>query len=113
MLGLVSPLMLMAVPVRAARTATRGKARRNARPRDAAGRPDGAAARLLYRGVRFYQAELSQLTPHCPHTPSCSHYAAVALRRHGAVRGSWLTVRRLLRCRPGTRGGSDPVPDRR
>jgi putative membrane protein insertion efficiency factor len=64
----------------------------------------------MYRGVRFYQAELSPLTPHCPHTPTCSQYAAEALHRHGTARGSWLTVRRLLRCRPGTAGGLDPVP---
>ncbi|HVT68051.1 MAG TPA: membrane protein insertion efficiency factor YidD, partial [Trebonia sp.] len=55
--------------------------------------PEGAAARLLYRGVRFYQSELSSLTPRCPHTPSCSQYAAEALHRHGAGRGSWLTMR--------------------
>jgi putative membrane protein insertion efficiency factor len=67
-------------------------------------------ARWLYRGVRFYQAELSSLTPRCPHTPSCSQYAAQALHRHGAGRGSWLAVRRLLRCRPGTAGGLDLVP---
>ena len=85
------------------RTAGQGSGRQG-------GRPDGAIAGLLYRGVRFYQAEVSALTPTCPHTPCCSQYAASALQRHGALRGSWLTVRRLFRCRPGTAGGYDPVP---
>ena len=115
MLGLASPLLLAAFPVRAVRAATRTHARRGVSQRSTdgqhsrAGQPDGVAARLLYRGVRFYQAELSRLTPRCPHTPSCSQYAAEALCRHGAARGSWLTMRRLLRCRPGTAGGFDPV----
>jgi len=65
---------------------------------------------LSSRGRTFYQAELSRYTPHCPYTPSCSEYAARALDKHVTARGSWLTLRRLVRCRPGTRGGSDPVP---
>ncbi|HEX5301119.1 MAG TPA: membrane protein insertion efficiency factor YidD [Streptosporangiaceae bacterium] len=64
---------------------------------------------MLCCGIRFYQAELSPLTPPCPQTPSCSQYAAEAVHRHGAARGSWLTARRLLRCRPGA-DGFDPVP---
>jgi hypothetical protein len=76
--------------------------------RAAAGR--GGAAGILRRAVGIYQADLSLLTPPCPHMPSCSEYAGEALDIHGAVRGSWLTVRRLLRCRPGTPGGQDPVP---
>jgi hypothetical protein len=108
LLGVASPRLYVALPVRAARAAVRGQARpATQNPRSL---PDGAAARALYRGVRFYQAELSSLTPPCPHTPSCSQYAAQALRRHGASRGSWLTVRRLVRCRPGTAGGLDLVP---
>jgi putative membrane protein insertion efficiency factor len=71
--------------------------------------PDRRTARLLCRAIRFYQAELSPLTPPCPQTPSCSQYAAEAIHRHGAARGSWLTARRLLRCRPGA-GSLDPVP---
>ncbi|HTX54742.1 MAG TPA: membrane protein insertion efficiency factor YidD, partial [Candidatus Baltobacteraceae bacterium] len=42
--------------------------------------------------------------------PTCSHYAIAALERHGAARGAWLSMRRLLRCHPYHTGGFDPVP---
>ena len=47
----------------------------------------------------------------CKFYPSCSHYAAEAVRIHGARRGSWLAARRLARCHPFTRGGVDLVPE--
>jgi putative membrane protein insertion efficiency factor len=47
----------------------------------------------------------------CKFYPSCSVYAQEAIAKHGARRGSWLALRRLLRCRPFTKGGFDPVPD--
>jgi len=46
----------------------------------------------------------------CRFYPSCSAYGVEAVRRHGAVRGAWLTARRLLRCHPWNPGGVDPVP---
>src|SRR5829696_8248155 len=46
----------------------------------------------------------------CRYYPSCSAYALRAVEFHGAVQGSWLTVRRLLRCHPWSPGGYDPVP---
>jgi len=49
----------------------------------------------------------------CRFHPTCSQYALDALRAHGALRGSWLTARRLLRCHPFTEAGFDPVPERR
>ena len=46
----------------------------------------------------------------CRFTPSCSHYAIEALERHGALAGSWLALKRILRCHPWGSGGYDPVP---
>lgn len=51
------------------------------------------------------------LAPSCRYAPTCSGYALEALRRHGAVRGSVLAVRRILRCHPWADGGFDPVPE--
>ena len=47
---------------------------------------------------------------HCRFAPSCSRYGLDALERHGALRGSWLTARRILRCHPWGGSGDDPVP---
>ena len=70
------------------------------------------AARALLFAVRVYQAFFSALMPSaCKFYPSCSHYAAEAVRIHGARRGSWLALRRVSRCHPFTRGGVDLVPD--
>ena len=72
----------------------------------------GAGARLLLFGIRFYQAIFAHLMPvGCKFYPSCSHYAAEAIERHGAGRGARLALARLWRCRPFTQGGFDPVPD--
>jgi putative membrane protein insertion efficiency factor len=68
-------------------------------------------ARLLLLLVRAYQLTVSRmLPPSCRFHPSCSQYAAEALARHGAARGTTLTVKRLLRCHPRHPGGVDPVP---
>jgi putative membrane protein insertion efficiency factor len=68
---------------------------------------------LLLAGLRFYQACLSPLMPYgCKFYPSCSRYACQAIELHGARRGAWLALRRVLRCRPFSRGGYDPVPER-
>ena len=67
--------------------------------------------RLLIVAVRAYQLLLSAwLGPSCRFEPSCSQYAIEALRRHGALAGSALTLRRLARCAPWCAGGHDPVP---
>ena len=70
----------------------------------------GARAVLLF--IRAYQAVLSPMNfSGCKFYPSCSRYAYEAVERFGARRGAWLALKRLLRCRPFTRGGFDPVPD--
>lgn len=61
--------------------------------------------------VRFYQRFLSPLKPPtCRFYPTCSHYAVEALERHGAFWGSYLAVKRILKCHPLHPGGIDPVP---
>jgi hypothetical protein len=61
--------------------------------------------------VRVYRRVVSPaLPPACRFYPSCSQYAETALLRHGAAKGTWLTVRRLVRCHPFHPGGIDPVP---
>ena len=73
-------------------------------------RAAGKWALLLF--VRFYQIFLSPFFGGaCKFYPSCSKYGYEAIARHGAWRGSLLAMKRLLRCRPFTKGGFDPVPD--
>jgi putative membrane protein insertion efficiency factor len=70
-------------------------------------------ARVLIGAVRVYQRWISPaLPPTCRFYPSCSAYALEAVQVHGAARGTWLAVRRLLRCHPWHPGGVDPVPPR-
>ena len=66
---------------------------------------------ILIGLIRGYQRFISPaLPPSCRFHPSCSEYTRQALARHGAVRGTWLGIRRLLRCHPFHPGGYDPVP---
>ncbi len=71
----------------------------------------GLPGRGLLGLLWVYQRFISPLTPPtCKYYPSCSSYAVLAIRRHGALRGSWLAVRRLGRCHPWAAGGVDDVP---
>ncbi len=68
-------------------------------------------ARVLSVGVYAYRYTLSPLLgPACRYEPSCSAYALEAVRLHGAVRGTWLALRRIARCHPWGGSGYDPVP---
>lgn len=68
-------------------------------------------ARLLVVPIVFYQRCISPLTPpSCRFTPTCSEYARQAILKHGPLRGSWLAIKRILRCNPWGGSGYDPVP---
>lgn len=68
---------------------------------------------VLSGAVTIYRYTLSPLLgPRCRYVPTCSAYALEALREHGAIRGSWLAVRRIARCHPWGGHGYDPVPSR-
>ncbi|MGK0673771.1 MAG: membrane protein insertion efficiency factor YidD [Halothiobacillaceae bacterium] len=67
---------------------------------------------VLIALIKVYRLLLSPfLGHHCRFTPTCSCYAIDALQHHGTLRGSWLIVKRLLRCHPFSPGGYDPVPE--
>ena len=66
---------------------------------------------LLILPIRFYQKFISPLTPAtCRFTPTCSHYAVEAIRKHGPFKGLALAIWRILRCNPWGGSGYDPVP---
>lgn len=69
------------------------------------------AVRFLRWIILFYQDNISSHLPKsCRFTPSCSQYGLQAVEKYGAVKGSWLTLKRIVRCNPWSDGGEDPVP---
>lgn len=71
----------------------------------------GLAGKLLCLPIVFYQRCISPFTPpSCRFTPTCSEYARQAIIKHGPLRGTWLALRRILRCHPWGGSGYDPVP---
>ena len=80
-------------------------------PRTLSPRSVSPAAYLLLGFIHLYRNTLGVVLPKsCRFTPSCSTYALEAVARHGAIRGAWLSLGRLLRCNPFHEGGFDPVP---
>ncbi|MGI6690727.1 MAG: membrane protein insertion efficiency factor YidD [Clostridiales bacterium] len=68
--------------------------------------------KLMLALIGFYRRAVSpHLPPSCRYTPSCSAYAQEAVERFGAARGSWMALKRILRCHPFHQGGYDPVPE--
>ncbi|MGH1564372.1 membrane protein insertion efficiency factor YidD [Mumia sp. DW29H23] len=68
---------------------------------------------ILIAFLKAYRFAISPLYGQvCRFYPSCSAYALTAVEEHGAVRGSWMAVRRIARCHPWAAGGYDPVPPR-
>ncbi|MCQ9299615.1 membrane protein insertion efficiency factor YidD [Staphylococcus hyicus] len=66
---------------------------------------------LFILPIRFYQKFISPLTPpSCRFYPTCSNYTIEAIQVHGAFRGIWLGIKRILKCHPLHKGGFDPVP---
>ncbi|MBO4391895.1 MAG: membrane protein insertion efficiency factor YidD [Clostridia bacterium] len=70
-------------------------------------------ARTAIALIKIYRNNISPFTPPCCRfTPTCSEYAIEAFRIHGFIRGFFLTLWRILRCNPFSRGGYDPVPEK-
>ena len=70
--------------------------------------------KLLIGVVRIYQLCISPILlaitgPTCRFTPSCSDYAILALRKYGAIKGTWYAIHRICRCQPFSKGGYDPI----
>lgn len=65
----------------------------------------------MLRAIRWYQGQREGYPSPCRFFPSCSEYGVEAIERHGALRGGWLTLRRLVRCRPFGPSGVDLVPE--
>lgn len=67
---------------------------------------------FLIGGINFYKKFLSPLKRHgcCKYYPTCSSYALEALQKYGPLKGSYLAIKRIIRCNPFSKGGYDPVP---
>lgn len=69
---------------------------------------------ILLAIIRFYQKGISPFTPpSCRFYPSCSSYGVEAIQRFGAIKGGYLTIKRIIKCQPLHPGGYDPVPEKK
>lgn len=67
--------------------------------------------KILIAGIKLYQKYISPIKrTKCPYIPTCSQYGLEAIEKHGAFKGFFLAVWRILRCNPFSKGGFDPVP---
>lgn len=67
---------------------------------------------ILKSLVRFYQIAISPwFGAKCRFHPTCSHYAIESIETHGSLKGAWLSIKRILKCHPLSKGGFDPVPE--
>ena len=72
------------------------------------------ASRIALGLLSVYKMAVSPYLPsQCVYQPTCSEYAADAIKARGVLRGTWLGLRRLMRCHPWSTGGYDPVPEKR
>ena len=70
--------------------------------------------KILLKLIRFYQTAISPRTaPKCKYYPTCSQYTYEAIEIHGAFKGFFMGIWRILRCNPWSKGGYDPVPEKR
>ena len=68
--------------------------------------------KILIALIRFYQKYISPMkSTKCPYFPTCSQYGIEAIQKHGVLKGGLLTIWRILRCNPFSKGGVDPVPE--
>lgn len=70
--------------------------------------------KIFIKLIRLYQRYISPLTPPtCRFHPTCSNYAIEAISEHGVIKGTWLAIKRILKCHPFHPGGFDPVPPKK
>ncbi|HHT97592.1 MAG TPA: membrane protein insertion efficiency factor YidD [Clostridiales bacterium] len=71
--------------------------------------------KLIISLIKFYKKNISPLKriSSCRFTPTCSSYAIEAIEKYGVIKGSYLSIKRILRCHPFNRGGYDPVPKKK
>ncbi|MDO4626975.1 MAG: membrane protein insertion efficiency factor YidD [Pasteurellaceae bacterium] len=73
--------------------------------------PHSFSKKILIKFIQAYQVLISPIIgPRCRFVPTCSCYGIEAIKTHGALKGSWLTLKRILKCHPLHAGGYDPVP---
>jgi len=69
--------------------------------------------KLLIKMIKLYQHVPGSFHDNCKHIPTCSNYGIEALEKHGSIKGSYLTIKRIIKCNPFFKGGIDLVPERK